>query len=419
MRYVAITYLGLVAALGGGTVSLSALPIDFELYTDLRLTYAKGEPSWFDDYLGKARYGGNHYGDANLKLRLPEVSVLATADISWDTKAFVHVKYDPEQNKPIDLVEAYLTYTPVPKSAFSYAFKAGLYFPHISRENIGVAWTSPFTITPSAINSWVGEEIRALGLEAKGSYISNQHRFDITAGMFGFNDAAGTLLAFRGWGLGDAKVGAFSRLPLSSLPSIGSESSFLAQPLWVHPIREIDGRVGYYAALDYSFSDVFKTGAFYYDNRGDPEKIVELQYSWDTRFWNFYAESDFGDGLKLIAQYMTGMTEMGNLYGAKQRRRVYVGYDAGYVLATKKIDKYRLSARYDWFGVDDKSFVALDNNNENGTAFTAAIAVKVSKKTSLITEYLRIKSDRPSRLGIGFAEGQTNDIFQLSWRQRF
>ena len=125
-------------------------PIDIELFADARFFTASGEPSWFKDWLGKGRYGGKLDGSANSGFRLAELSLLAKADISWDVDAFAHVKYDPEQNGLVDVVEAYVRYQPAPSSALRYKFKAGLFFPHISRENIAAAWTSPFTITPSS-----------------------------------------------------------------------------------------------------------------------------------------------------------------------------------------------------------------------------------------------------------------------------
>ena len=394
-------------------------PIDIELFADARFFTASGEPSWFKDWLGKGRYGGKLDGSANSGFRLAELSLLAKADISWDVDAFAHVKYDPEQNGLVDVVEAYVRYQPAPSSALRYKFKAGLFFPHISRENIAAAWTSPFTITPSAINSWVGEEIRALGLEGTATYRMEESTLSFTAAIFGFNDPAGTLLAYRGWGLGDAKVGAFGQLPLPPLPSIGLDSDFLKQPLWVGPVQEIDNRPGFYGALDWKYADILKLGVFYYDNRGDPTVIGgDGQYAWHTKFWNFYAEGEIPGGIQLISQYMRGSTVMGG-FAANGLRYVDVDYSAGFILATKTFGRYRATVRADWFGTDDNSFVIVDNNNETGSSFTAAFSAKIGKKDSLITEYLRIDSDRPSRETIGFAATQHNDIFQVSYRKRF
>ena len=44
--------------------------------------------------------------------------------------------------------------------------KTGAFFPTISLENDDLGWTSPYTLTPSAINSWIGDELRTIGSEA-------------------------------------------------------------------------------------------------------------------------------------------------------------------------------------------------------------------------------------------------------------
>jgi hypothetical protein len=41
-----------------------------------------------------------------------------------------------------------------------------MYFPQPSRENVDPLWSSPYTITLSALNTWIGEEVRLTGLEA-------------------------------------------------------------------------------------------------------------------------------------------------------------------------------------------------------------------------------------------------------------
>src|SRR5258705_9405197 len=58
-------------------------------------------------------------------------------------------------------------YRPVSTSAFRWSIKAGAFFPPISLENTEIGWTSPWTLTPSAINAWVGEELRTIGLEGR------------------------------------------------------------------------------------------------------------------------------------------------------------------------------------------------------------------------------------------------------------
>ncbi|MEX0299835.1 MAG: hypothetical protein AB3N28_12260, partial [Kordiimonas sp.] len=127
---------------------------------------------------------------------------------------------------------------------------------------------------------------------------------------------------------------------------------------------------------------------------------------------------DLPNEIKLISQYMHGNTKMGGIWRGG-RRYVDVDYDAGFILATKKLDRFRFTARFDWFGTTDNSFEKYDNNNEDGTSFTAAITADVFKKDMILLEYLHIDSERPARETIGFASEQKNDIIQLSYRKRF
>jgi hypothetical protein len=191
------------------------------------------------------------------------------------------------------------------------------------------------------------------------------------------------------------------------------------QPFWVKPVREVDGKVGFYGGVDYTFARKYKAGVFYYDNRGDPEEIRAKQYGWDTRFWSFNSELELPADVKLIGQYMTGNTLMGFQYGSDNRRSVDVDFEALYVLLSKKIKRLRVTARYDWFETTDNSFIYADNNNEWGDAYLASASWEFSKKISVVAEFLHIDSWRPARQVIGFASDQKNDILQLSLRQRF
>ncbi len=394
--------------------------VDFELFTDFRLGIADGEQSWLDRGLGKGRFGGDLQGNTKADFRIAEIAALINVDFNWEWSAFVHAKYDETQDGSVDIVEAFVKYSPSPTSSTRYNFRAGLFFPHISRENVGVAWSSPYTITPSAINSWIGEEIRTLGLEAKVSFRGEVNQVDITAGAFGFNDAAGTLLAFRGWALNDVKATAFSRLPLAFLPQIGPETNnFVAQPFFVEPVAEIDESVGFYGAVDWTYNRNWKAGAFYYDNRADPDVKEQQQYGWWTRFWNFYIEGDAFADIHLIAQYMTGNTTMGRTVPAFGTRYIDLDFTSGFVLATRKFGRQRVSARFDWFDTSDHAFVERDNNNEAGAAFTVAHSYEFNRKSSVIAEYMFVDSKRVARRDIGVEPDQQQSIFQIAYRHRF
>lgn len=397
----------------------SDFKIDFELFTDFRAGLANGEQSWLDQKFGKNRFGGNENAGFKLGASVAQVALLTNVEFNWEWSAFVHAKYDDAQGGPIDFVEAYVKYDPVPTSSTRYSFRAGLFFPHISRENVGAAWSSPYTISTSAANSWVGEEIRALGAEAKVSFRGETNTLDITGGLFGYNDAAGTLLAYRGWSFNDIVAGAFTQFPLADLPQIGPNGTFVQQPLFVEPVAELDERVGYYGAIDWSYNRNWQIGAFYYDNRADPKIFVRQQYGWHTRFWNFYAEGDAIGDVHIIAQYMFGNTEMGRIVESTGTHYVDMDFSTAFLLASKTFGNQRISARFDVFDTEDLSFVEVDNNNEAGAAVTIAHSSSLSNNDTIIFEYQYIDSKRVARRDIGFDQDQTQSIFQIAYRRRF
>src|SRR6185295_7315933 len=92
--------------------------------------------------------------------------------------------------------------------------RLGLMWPPVSLEHEGADWHVADTITPSAINSWIGEEVRPVALEGTVSISAGDHKLRTTAAIFAANDTSGTLLTFRGWALHDRTTLAFNRWPL-------------------------------------------------------------------------------------------------------------------------------------------------------------------------------------------------------------
>src|SRR5262249_60757069 len=79
-----------------------------------------------------------------------------------------------------------------------WSVKAGAFFPTISLENDDIGWTSPYTLTPSAINTWIGEELRTIGGEGNLRWRTPDLRtITFTASLFRGNDPARRLMARR------------------------------------------------------------------------------------------------------------------------------------------------------------------------------------------------------------------------------
>ena len=72
---------------------------------------------------------------------------------------------DPKLDAGIDLLETYVSWRPQSNGVLRWNVRAGAFFPPVSLENDDLGWTSPYTLTPSAINSWVGSELRTIGGE--------------------------------------------------------------------------------------------------------------------------------------------------------------------------------------------------------------------------------------------------------------
>jgi hypothetical protein len=326
-------------------IAAPADPIRPETLTavlDLRGAAGDGEPSWTDGGFGKTRFGGEQ-GGAEARPVLAEAALIWEPELRWDLRGTIAVAAQHEQDHPVDLVEAFLAYKPVPGGPIRLSARAGLFWPAVSLEHQGASWTVPDMITPSAINSWIGEEVKILGGEVTAAREIGGNRLAATLGLFGFNDTAGTLIAFRGWALHDAKATAFGHHRLPTLNAFMQ----MAQAPTTKPLIELDGRPGYYAKLAWQARAPVRLEAFYYDNRGDPEAVTDaLQWGWATRFLNLGLRVDLGDQTHLLAQALTGTTEMG-FPDAGGRYWVETRYRAAYSRLTHRRGPFALSGRVD------------------------------------------------------------------------
>jgi hypothetical protein len=267
-------------------------------------------------------------------------------------------------------------------------------------------------ITPSAINSWIGEEVKVVGLEGTASHALAGGRLSATFGLFGFNDTAGTLLAFRGWALHDQQTGAFSRQPL---PPLGADMVG-AQPQWTTPALEVDHRVGFYGRVEYRMIAPVTLSAFYYDNRGDPVAVTnDLQWGWRTRFLNVGARVDLGAHSRLLAQALTGSTRMGRDEG-DDAYWVQTRFRAAFLRLTREIGPVALSGRLDLFETRQRGEYVHSEDGENGWSLTGAADWHVTDQAQFILEWLHVDSDRLARLRVGAPARQGQDVVQASIR---
>ncbi len=405
--------IGLLLAAGSASAGESLVsPADFSGMIDLRASAADGERSWLEGGLGKTRVsgGGNH---AAVHARLGQSLLSWNPHLTWELSATVIGQYQPEHDRGPALSQAFLTYKPTPHSDTRFSARFGLLYPQISLEHTGPAWTDPDMITPSAINSWVGEEVKVVAAEATVRRAFGDQAISATIAVFGYNDTSGTLLTTRGWALGDMTAGAPDRF---NLPPLGPFMSQVQAPV-TNPVFEIDHHAGGYGRLEWDIGGSFSVNAFVYDNNGNLTGFSDGQWAWRTRFVNMGARLDIDSRTHLLAQAMSGDTRFGY---AEPDIWVDTTFQAAYALIRRDFGPDALSARLDLFQTRDHTGLEYGDTREQGWALTADYRRRLSGHASLLVEVLHVASNRPARLDIlGQAPRTGQTVAQAALRLSF
>ncbi len=388
-RYVKPVWLCAVLCFGW-----QAHAIEIRGLVDLRVGSSDADRSWTRDGLDKTRVDRNSDG-----IRLGQAFLRVDGDVTNDVSASVVVSASDDRRRLLDINEAWLGWNPVPSSAWKTRVKLGAFFPvsslEIDYDSIG--WTPARTISSSAINSWIGEELRTQGVELtmtrKGVTKTSPHDYGFTLALFGRNDPIGSLLAWRGWSISDRITGLSESIRLADLPVYRSGGELPLQSRSIRIAREIDNRPGFYVGAHYSYKNWLSLSALHYDNRGDPLIIKNGQYSWNTRFNHLSARIQPDDKWQLLFQALHGETIMGP-------NAVRLRYTAWYALVSHPLGVGSLAARVDRFSAKEHRADSLpsDPNGESGRALAIAYSWPLSPSVSLVTEALHVKSDRIARI---------------------
>ena len=353
----------------------------------------RGEASWLDRGPGKLRQA--HVASASA-----DVTVAWRPGFGDRTGAVVTLQAQNLSNGGVGIGEAYLRLRPDPASAVRLSGRAGVFFPPLSLEHDGSEWTPVRTLTPSAINSWVAEEVKTAGVEGRIQGKLAGRPASLTAAAFQGDDTAAALLFYRGWALHDVRSTLGGKLPLPATPSLfrGGQAPDTRSTI------EVDGRWGGYAKLEVAATDALQLSLFVYDNNGDPTALRRGQYAWRTRFGQASVRLSAPSGGEIIGQAMSGDTAMGPLIGGI--RPASIGFESVFVLASQPIGRATLSVRADYFAISDRTLKALNNNAEHGWALTGDWIQPLTPRIGLATEAVFTRSDRPDRLRFGLARRQ-------------
>ncbi len=384
---------------------------------DLSFVQTSGLQSWTEGFVGKLRYDDDSDGVMLSRAFFDYENRLAD---TLDLRTSVEF-YDDDLGSAVDFTEAYLEWRPVPRSRTRYRLKLGAFYPRLSLENTGPAWSSPYTLSSSTINTWIAEEIRTFGAELSVSrrpqFLGGEHQLGLQGAIFWNNDPTGSLLAWKGWSAHDRQSRFGDELPLPPLPQIQPGMMFAAQDPFVAPFRELDDRAGYYVGAEWRYGERLLLRAMHYDNRADPTVLEDGQYAWTTEFDHVGARFSLPAGFGLITQWMRGSTVMGPVMNGAHA--VDVEYESKFLLLTRKMDKHRFSLRYDNFDVSQNDQTPEDNNPENGMVWTASYRYAHSERVSLAAEWLSIKTHHCGWAYYDIEPTATEKQLQLSLMLRF
>jgi hypothetical protein len=369
---------------------------------DLRWVHATGDTSYLNGGLGILRFDPDHegiqFGRAFIapSLRLTDIVTVHA----------VFNAYGDYGGNPADVSEFYLDVRPFPTTAVRWRARVGAFFLPASLENRGIGWTDVYSITPSAVNTWLGEEFRTIGAELEARWLGASCGYlgdvALVAAAYGWNDPAGELLAERGFALTD-------------------RPSTLAGGLGKPPMgfyREIDRKPGYYGGLTWRHHDRLEIRALRYDNRGDPGAAnAGGDYAWRTRFSSLGARLEPNAHWTFIAQYLDGDTAIGP--DSSPDEQFYLNFHASYALASFDWARERLTARYDDFHTHQLSGFYGPPSNDDGHSWTFAASHELGDHWQFVIEWLRVSSVFPPRQALAEPAEQTASQFQLAARYRF
>jgi hypothetical protein len=337
-------------------------------------------------------------------------------------RARVAMDYVDDASSGIDFTEAVLDWRPIPRSQNQHQLRFGAFYPSFSLENGDRGWESPFTYSYSAVNTWIGEEIRPFGAEwslrRRLEGFRSNHELRAFAGAFYGNDPAGTLLFWRGWALHDRQTRFNDEFTIAPLP-------FTTAPQKLKPLREIDHRAGYYGAVEWRFARRALVQLARYDNRADPYAFSDGQWGWGTHFNHLAVQISLPAQLGLVAQWMDGTTEWLSAAlpdGTRLPTSEYVvdDFESRFVLLTRKLGaSHRLALRYDTFAIERPAAVPV-LHSDGGHAWTLSYRFEASKRWSGGIEWLRVESRRDLLpLFYSTARAHTEDQVRLELSYRF
>ncbi|HEX7071478.1 MAG TPA: hypothetical protein VF190_11760 [Rhodothermales bacterium] len=396
MRLVTTALLFLFAA------PLLAQTSSFQLHGFLtaRGIRVKAQPSWTEGGYGRFDVGGDTPDDG----KTVNVDV-AQLGLDWTPTSWMLIHADGVARrepsgtggKRAGVVQAFADlYTE------KLRLRAGSFWLPTSRENVDPLWNSRYTITYSAANSWIGQEVRPTGIDLQYS-----PTFYLSAGATAFrdNDTMGTMLAARGWTFGNRLSVYKEELPLPPPDTKDTE-----------PIGpDLDHRTGYAGRIRLSLPERAMIQFARIDNRAELVPDINGYTPWLTRFNVVSADLGASGRATIAAEWVYGTTAVGFPGGS-----FTMDFDTAYILFSGKSGEAdRWTVRVERFSTHAHNPTRYDSTKENGHAWTLAWFREVNPHLRTGIEYLNVKGERPGAMEVGFDPNTGGSAITLEVRYGF
>jgi hypothetical protein len=332
-------------------IETSAQSLQFHGLLTARGVRVRAPSSWGAGGAGAFDVSGNHTANLNV----------AQLGVDWSPATWILVHGDGVARNGraagggdnAGIVQAYV-------DVFNdhWRLRAGHFWLPTSRENVDPLWTSRYTITFSALNTWIGQEVRPVGADLQ--YSPN---FYLTLGVTAFrdNDTMGTLLAARGWTLGN-RLTVYDEV----VPS---------KPVTTKPFgHDLDGKTGYAERIRVQLPERAMLQATHVDNRAelDPGRVPNVP--WLTRYDSVGTTIGTMSPTTFAAEWASGDTTIGFPRGT-----FTLGFNTAYALLSHKYGAERVTVRVERYATDF----------EHKHAFTIAGFHDVNPRIRAGLEYVR------------------------------
>ncbi len=372
--------------------------LQFHGFVTARGVYVKAQPSWTEAGFGRFDVGAvspESHRTVNIEI--------AQLGLDWTPTSWLVLHADGvgrrepsgTKGRRAGLVQAYADFY-----NDHWRLRLGNFWLPTSRENTGPLWTSPYTITYSALNTWIGEELRPTGADLQFSpnfYVS------LGATAFRGNDRAGTELAARGWSFGNRLTLYDEPLPL---PAPGTTT---------RPItHDLDHHNGYAGRIRLQLPERALLQIAHIDNRAELRPEIDGQTPWQTRFNVIGATVGLTSPTTAAAEWSSGRTSVAFPHGI-----FGLDFKTGYVLLSQKNGADRWTVRFDRFWTKSHLPMSYDSSYENGRAVTVAWLHDTSAHMRTGVEYARVKGDRQGLDELGLNPNTGGSTITLELRYGF